>query len=35
MMAGGTAASVRVCAFCGCIELYNLGTLNNPGALGS
>jgi ribosomal protein L37E len=34
-MAGGTAASVRVCAFCGFIELYNPGTLNTPDALGS
>lgn len=27
-MAGGTAAIVRVCAFCGCIELYSPGMLN-------
>jgi hypothetical protein len=27
-LAGGTAATVRTCAYCGCIELYNRGMLN-------
>ena len=27
-MAGGTAASIRVCNNCGCIELYNPGMLH-------
>jgi hypothetical protein len=27
-MAGGTAASIRVCSNCGCIELYNLAMLH-------
>jgi hypothetical protein len=26
-MAGGTAAWVRACVFCGCIELYNPGLM--------
>jgi hypothetical protein len=34
-MAGGTAAAVRVCAFCGSIELYNPGTLRHPDGLGN
>jgi hypothetical protein len=27
-MAGGTAATVRACGHCGCIELYNPGLLH-------
>lgn len=26
---GGTAAMVRACSYCGCIELYNPGLLNH------